>query len=189
MTLDSVLVPLVVRRLPSMSCSALSVPPFSRFPVPDAIRRPPLTVPPLSVIEPTSSWLPMVSVPAVIDSRPLITESPRNVSVLPVIVMFSFERSELTVKLLAGEVFRMVTVRSPAWSITTSVLAVGIRPPAQFAATSQKPEVCEIQVLAMVPVAKLMAFEKVVGVTARPPVFTLAKAPLRQASAPQDSTV
>ncbi len=91
-------------------------------------------------------------------SRPLMIESSFSVSEPPVIEMFSFEYRLFTTKGLP--VLRTVIVSSPAWSITTSVVSVGSRPPAQFAATSQKPEVVEIQVLARVPLAKLSAFEK-----------------------------
>ncbi len=64
-----------------------------------------------------------------------------------------------------------------------------MKPPAQFDATSQKPEDCAIQVLAMLPVAKLMAFEKLVAVRPSVPLSTVSNVPLRQPSAPQDSTV
>ena len=54
---------------------------------------------------------------------------------------------------------------------------------------SQKPDTCEIQVLASVPVAKLSALENVVAVAVSPLVSMLAKLPDRQASAAQESTV
>ena len=69
------------------------------------------------------------------------------------------------------------------------MLLVGIRPPAQFAATSQNPDTLEIQVLAIVPVAKLNAFEKVFAVPPSPFVSMLAKLPDRQPSAVHDRTV
>ena len=167
---------------PTIRSTLDSVPPDSMDCAPDRPSVPPAIVPPpLSASRLASSCVSMFSVPPETDSRPLITESSISVSTPPVTEMFSFENRLLTVKGLP--VLRMVIVRSPGWSMMTSVLAVGIRPPAQLVAMSQKPDVCEIQVLAMAPVAKLIAFENVVALRpATPPVFSAA--PLNTSSVP-----
>jgi hypothetical protein len=73
--------------------------------------------------------------------------------------------------------------------MTTSLPVVGISPPAQLAATSQKPDDADVQVLEMLPVAKLSAFENVVAVAVSPLVSMLAKLPVRQPSVEQERTV